>query len=69
MPDAEYVGDGRLDGQGADGEQRASDRDAQPQGNLLFQPPKGIYTCTEMQENMWARLRESSMHQGTSHAA
>ena len=23
---------------------------------------------TEMQENTWARLRESSMHQGVSHA-
>ena len=26
------------------------------------------YLCTEMQENTWDRLRESSMHQDASHA-
>ena len=33
-------------------------------------PPRHVPVskCTEMQENMWATLRESSMHLGASHA-
>ena len=31
-------------------------------------PLSCMYVCTEMQENTWARLCESSMHQGVSHA-
>ena len=34
---------------------------------MFLQDSIATCCCTEMQKNMWARLRESRMHQGTSH--